>query len=109
MQCRIETNEACDSSRHLTCAQVGCDISKLTRPDHSSREKVRSSTIQRDVQSDMLKPDIHFGIVASGNHVMKSGEDRDAVAKSTGAIAFEMESAGVWNYIPCVVIKGVCD
>jgi nucleoside phosphorylase len=40
---------------------------------------------------------------------MKSGKDRDAVAKQAGAIGFEMEGAGVWDVFPCVVIKGACD
>jgi len=40
---------------------------------------------------------------------MKSGEDRDAIARQTGVIGFEMESAGVWDVFPCVVIKGACD
>ncbi|KAH8802951.1 hypothetical protein F5884DRAFT_756257 [Xylogone sp. PMI_703] len=40
---------------------------------------------------------------------MKSGEDRDSIAKEEGILAFEMEGAGVWDEIPCIVIKGVCD
>ncbi len=40
---------------------------------------------------------------------MKDGEDRDKIAKKFNIIAFEMESAGVWESFPCVVIKGVCD
>jgi nucleoside phosphorylase len=53
---------------------------------------------------------IHFGSIASGDTVMKSGKRRDSIAKKEeGVIAFEMESAGVWGVFPCVVIKGVCD
>ena len=33
---------------------------------------------------------------------MKSGADRDR-------IAFEMEGAGAWDQIPCIVMKGICD
>ncbi|OHE94068.1 hypothetical protein CORC01_10643 [Colletotrichum orchidophilum] len=40
---------------------------------------------------------------------MKSGNDRDSIAKAEGIIAFEMEAAGVWDMFPCLVIKGVCD
>ena len=40
---------------------------------------------------------------------MKSGEDRDRIAKEEGVLAFEMEGAGVWDAIPCIVIKGICD
>jgi nucleoside phosphorylase len=40
---------------------------------------------------------------------MKSGQDRDKIAKRQGVIAFEMEGAGVWDEVPCIVVKGVCD
>jgi nucleoside phosphorylase len=55
------------------------------------------------------QPAVHFGLVASGDTVMKSGEDRDAIARQEGVISFEMEGAGVWDSFPCVVIKGACD
>lgn len=54
---------------------------------------------------------IHFGLYASGDKVMKSGEEREIVAKDEGVVAFEMEGAGVWEGFPgrCLVIKAVCD
>ena len=54
-------------------------------------------------------PAVHFGLIASGDTLMKSGEDRDAIAREAGVIGFEMEGAGVWDIFPCVVIKGACD
>jgi nucleoside phosphorylase len=59
--------------------------------------------------NEVQKPDIHFGTVASGDVVMKSGEERDRIAKRDKVIAFEMEGAGVWDNLPCIIIKGVCD
>ncbi|KAK4244514.1 hypothetical protein C7999DRAFT_43830 [Corynascus novoguineensis] len=55
------------------------------------------------------QPAVHFGLIASGDTVIKSGKDRDHIARETGVIGFEMESAGVWDIFPCVVIKGACD
>lgn len=40
---------------------------------------------------------------------MKSGVDRDRIAKEHGLIAFEMEAAGAWDEFPCLVIKGISD
>jgi nucleoside phosphorylase len=40
---------------------------------------------------------------------MKSDVDRDIIAATYNIIVFEMEGAGVWDNLPCVVIKGVCD
>ncbi|KAH7243133.1 hypothetical protein B0J15DRAFT_501902 [Fusarium solani] len=55
------------------------------------------------------KPAIHFGLIASGDTVMKSAEQRDDIAKREKTIAFEMEGAAVWETFPCLVIKGACD
>lgn len=60
-------------------------------------------------QLTSYEPKVHFGLVASGNVVMKSGEDRDQIAEKEKVIAFEMEGAGVWDTLPCLIIKGVCD
>ncbi|KAF5017438.1 hypothetical protein F66182_10633, partial [Fusarium sp. NRRL 66182] len=37
---------------------------------------------------------------------MKSGEHRDEIARKEKVIGFEMEGAGVWDNIPCIIIKG---
>lgn len=54
-------------------------------------------------------PKIHLGLMASGDTVMKSAKQRDELASQEKVIGFEMESAGVWDTFPCVVIKGACD
>ncbi|KAJ5235398.1 nucleoside phosphorylase domain-containing protein [Penicillium citrinum] len=55
------------------------------------------------------QPAVHFGLIASGDTVMKSGEERDAMSRRENVVGFEMEGAGVWDIFPCVVIKGACD
>ena len=54
------------------------------------------------------QPIVHFGLIASSDTVMKSGKDRDTIAKQEGIIGFEMDSAGLWNSVPYIVIKGAC-
>ncbi|KAI3316921.1 hypothetical protein HD806DRAFT_399973 [Xylariaceae sp. AK1471] len=56
-----------------------------------------------------MQPGVHFGLIASGDTVMRSGEERDSIARKECVLGFEMEGAGVWDSFPCVVIKGVCD
>lgn len=85
--------------RHLAdgelCEQCGCCGTLVPR----SRLK----------EQDSPQPVVHFGLIGSGDTVMKSGQDRDAIAGKTGVIGFEMEGAGVWDTFPCLVIKGACD
>jgi hypothetical protein len=40
---------------------------------------------------------------------MKSAKDRDRIASLHNLAAFEMEGAGAWDEVPCLVVKGVCD
>ncbi|KAF4999624.1 hypothetical protein FGRMN_2372 [Fusarium graminum] len=54
-------------------------------------------------------PSIHFGLIACSDSVMKCGEERDRQVKENDVIAFEMEGAGVWEILPCIVVKSACD
>ncbi|KAL3457971.1 nucleoside phosphorylase domain-containing protein [Aspergillus heterothallicus] len=54
-------------------------------------------------------PEVHYGLIASGNQVMKHGRTRDRVANETGILCFEMEAAGLMDHVPCLVIRGICD
>ncbi len=53
---------------------------------------------------------IHYGLVASGNQVIKDGTERDSLSANLGGVlCFEMEAAGLMNNFPCLVIRGICD
>lgn len=40
--------------------------------------------------------------------VLTSAIDRERIHKETKAVAFEMEGAGVWDEVPCIVLKAIC-
>ncbi|KAK6356078.1 hypothetical protein TWF718_000452 [Orbilia javanica] len=84
----------CDMMRKMDCRALGCRRKEIRR--------------KRLGDSDTL-PSIHIGKIASADTVMKSGQHRDELAVREGVIGFEMEGAGVWGQLPCIVIKGVCD
>lgn len=54
-------------------------------------------------------PVIHYGLIASGNLVMKDGVTRDRLQQIHHILCFEMEAAGLMNDFPCLVIRGICD
>jgi nucleoside phosphorylase len=60
-------------------------------------------------QRAFKEPEIHYGLIASGNQVMKDGQTRDNLAQKHGILCFEMEAAGLMNQLPCLVIRGICD
>ncbi|KAL2153002.1 hypothetical protein VTH82DRAFT_4157 [Thermothelomyces myriococcoides] len=62
---------------------------------------------ERDEEED--NPAIHYGLIASGNQLMKDALLRDKLAEEKGVLCFEMEAAGLMNHFPCLVIRGICD
>ncbi|KAL2815961.1 violaceus kinesin [Aspergillus granulosus] len=70
-----------------------CDESQLVdRPERTTEE-----------------PYIYYGLIASGDQVMKDATTRDSIAQDLGILCFEMEAAGLMDEIPSLVIRGICD
>jgi len=60
---------------------------------------------------DSNEPEVHYGIIASGNTLVKDAAIRDSIVEETReeCICIEMEAAGLMNSFPCLVIRGICD
>lgn len=58
---------------------------------------------------DESHPAIHYGIIASGNQVVKDAVVRDRLRYQFEALCVEMEAAGLMNHFPCLIIRGICD
>ncbi|KAH6668468.1 nucleoside phosphorylase domain-containing protein [Halenospora varia] len=54
---------------------------------------------------------VNYGLIASGNQVIKDAAFRDEINTKLGGkvLCFEMEAAGLMNDFPCIVIRGICD
>ncbi|CRG92353.1 Polyprotein pp220 [Talaromyces islandicus] len=54
---------------------------------------------------------IHYGLIASGNQVIKDAVRRNEINKmfDGNVLCFEMEAAGLINDFTCLVIRGICD
>lgn len=94
----------------------GFDNDRLFSPEciHAGGENCddceASKEVQRDAR-DTTDPEIHYGIIASGNALVKDAVFRDEIAKACGKDCFcvEMEAAALMNNFPCLVIRGICD
>jgi len=84
--------ESLHSVGKATCEE--CDkTSAIPRPDRS-----------------LARPVIFYGLIASGNSVIKNAKVRDEISQHAGgALCFEMEAAGLVNDFQCIVIRGICD
>ncbi|KAF3080598.1 hypothetical protein TWF102_002150 [Orbilia oligospora] len=103
--CNADSDDTCDRAMTgAACSELLCDEKHLV---HRRRldEKLQSTELAGEIQ----QPYVHIGTVGSGDTVMRSSQERDRISKEDNIIAFEMEGAGVWDNLSCIIIKGVCD
>ncbi|KAJ4129434.1 hypothetical protein NW765_016307 [Fusarium oxysporum] len=77
----------------------------------STCEKCDSAwEVKRD-QREFTNPAIHYGVIASGNKLIKDAATRDSLSEDTGhqCLCVEMEAAGLMDRCPCLAIRGICD
>ncbi|EXL39037.1 hypothetical protein FOCG_18340 [Fusarium oxysporum f. sp. radicis-lycopersici 26381] len=60
---------------------------------------------------ESTEPEIHYGVIASGNKLIKDAATRDRLLEDIGhqCLCVEMEAAGLMDRFPCLVIRGICD
>ncbi|KAK6343049.1 hypothetical protein TWF718_008426 [Orbilia javanica] len=86
-----------------------------THKSEASYRTARTSQSQSSSSSSQVgvgdTPKIHFGLIASGNQVIKSASYRDSLNEKLGNQVFcvEMEAAGLVDDFPCLVIRGISD
>jgi nucleoside phosphorylase len=71
-------------------------------------ESDTAQEVIRPARHDMI-PHVHYGIIVSGNQVIKDAVVRDRLRDNFHALCVEMEAAGLMNSFPCLVIRGICD
>ncbi|EFY93351.1 NACHT and Ankyrin domain protein [Metarhizium acridum CQMa 102] len=96
-------DKSCHKARRQSCKDLECDLhcQLVKRP--------RLDTHCKKHGSAPMDPSVFFGCIGSGDKVMRSGHLRDIIAEKHELLAFEMEGAGVWDEIPCIIVKSVCD
>ncbi|SPO06915.1 uncharacterized protein DNG_09609 [Cephalotrichum gorgonifer] len=94
----------------------GSDNDRLFKAsyEHTSGKDCSSCSAAEEIKRDprdTTDPMIHYGIIASGNTLVKDATARDRIVADIGedCICFEMEAAGLMNHFPCLVIRGICD
>lgn len=99
--CIGDRDPVCKDAYASPCANLGCDERYLVPKDRFQQRLL--------CDGGKAQPAAHIGAVASADTVMKSAVDWDRISRETGVVAFEMEGAGVWDEVPCIIVKGTCD
>jgi hypothetical protein len=58
--------------------------------------------IEKRLCRELDDPVVHYGLIASGNAVMRSARRRDELRDAWNVSCFEMEAAGLMDNFPCV-------
>jgi len=95
-------------------SKTGPDVLFEAAYDHEGGQTCDACSVDRqetrqprDSEEEVV---VHYGMIASGNQVMKNAAERDKLSAELGDIlCFEMEAAGLMNSFPCLVIRGICD
>ncbi|KAL4952499.1 hypothetical protein BDW69DRAFT_200710 [Aspergillus filifer] len=98
-------------------ARPSADIDRLYVADHEHPEN--QPTCRNCDQEQLVdraprppsapQPYVHYGLIASGDQVVKHGRLRDQLRRELDVLCFEMEAAGLVDSFPCLVIRGVRD
>ncbi|KAK4069615.1 uncharacterized protein Triagg1_7039 [Trichoderma aggressivum f. europaeum] len=80
-------------------------------PKYFWNQSLRDPQDQSGEGTAMRCPDIHHGLIASGNQVIKDAAVRDCLNEDLdgNVLCIEMEAAGLMNDFPCLVVRGICD
>ncbi|TEA22796.1 hypothetical protein C8034_v005181 [Colletotrichum sidae] len=112
------------SNRKFGCPPASSDRLIVSKHIHTDETKsceeicggdpsvlvIRNSQDDNDEDGEgAVLPVAHYGLIASGNQVMKDSAFRDKLAEIRGVLCFEMEAAGLMIHFPCLVVRGICD
>ncbi|RPA83885.1 purine and uridine phosphorylase, partial [Ascobolus immersus RN42] len=64
--------------------------------------------INRPARMDTENPEVHYGLIASGDWLVRNSEERERIRRECGALCIEMEAAGLQGF-PSLVIRGISD
>lgn len=87
-----------DPSKEISCEETGCDYNRQL-----SRQRFEDTKRLQANQGWF----VFFGKIGSGDTISMSGRYRDQIARELDIIALETGSAGAWDELPCVIVKGV--
>jgi nucleoside phosphorylase len=125
----LQANHLAESSQILECLsemslKLGRNASKFMLPDQEDRlyyadyehimqartcELCDKNEIVPRASRAGIEPVVHYGLIASGNQVVRDSHLRDRLGQELGVYCVEMEAAGLINDFPCLVIRGICD
>lgn len=103
-KCHECEDAVCEESQESACDVAECNDQHIIK---RRRLETNRASKQQDFCEESQTPSIFIGRFGSSDRVVNSGKHRDEIAKHYGVLAFETEAAGVWDELPCIIVKGI--
>ncbi|RDA83108.1 hypothetical protein CP532_4429 [Ophiocordyceps camponoti-leonardi (nom. inval.)] len=96
---------------HIFWAILGYVHTLLPSHGKTSLVTADSTAAQGTTASVSRNFQVHYGLIASGNQVIKDARLRKTIDRNLdgNVLCVEMEAAGLMDNFPCIVIRGICD
>ncbi|RAH57073.1 purine and uridine phosphorylase [Aspergillus piperis CBS 112811] len=99
------------SSANLEDVLFRADYGHVNNGSSQNSQGCESCDRAYSIHREPRQMKVHYGLIASGNQVIKDAKYRDEINGrfDNKVLCFEMEAAGVGNSWPFIVIRGICD
>ncbi|RYP20247.1 hypothetical protein DL765_002921 [Monosporascus sp. GIB2] len=96
---------------HVNKSSADCGATAYNNDGDEEEESCRFCDRTKVVKRRPREMRVHYGLIASGNQVIKDATFRDKLNRDLGGnvLCVEMEAAGLIHNFPCIVIRGICD
>ncbi|GKU08442.1 hypothetical protein FLAG1_09784 [Fusarium langsethiae] len=96
---------------HVSENTTDCDVTPDSDDGEEEEESCKFCDRAKIMKRKIRDMRVHYGLIASGNRVIKDATFRNRLKKDLDGhvLCVEMEAAGLMNNFPCIVIRGICD
>ncbi|KAF4415810.1 Ankyrin repeat [Fusarium acutatum] len=96
---------------HISATICNTDDEDVDESEDEEQDPCRFCDRSMVVKRKDREMRIHYGLIASGDKLIKDAASRNKLNKDLGGqvLCIEMEAAGLVNHFPCLVIRGICD
>ncbi|WJG34361.1 uncharacterized protein FOBCDRAFT_194101 [Fusarium oxysporum Fo47] len=90
---------------------TGIPIDDQEAEGSKEEDNCRFCDTSQTVKRNPREMRVHYGLIASGNKVIKDSILREKLNRDLGGqvLCVEMEAAGLAHNFPCITIRGICD
>ncbi|MCJ1310944.1 hypothetical protein MMC25_004613 [Agyrium rufum] len=106
-----DTSSESEFRKRKTRSWEGVNEEEEEDEDDDEIKSCRFCDLSKAISRKPQEVQIHYGLIASGNQVIKDSLLREHIDEKLNGqvLCFEMEAAGLMNNFTCLIIRGICN